>query len=575
MNAAEIAEVLEEIARLLAFQGENPFKVRAYRNGARTLRSLDESLEAVIAEGRLKRLPGIGAALAGKIEQLARTGTTPMWERLRREIPPGVVDLAAVPGLGPQRARQVHDALGVASLEELEEAAASGRLGDLPGFGPKTVAAVLAGVRHVRATSDEHLALFARPAAEILLARLLAHPAVTRAEVAGTLRRKNVTLQRIDLVAESAEPGAVLDAFAGWPTVAQVDERGDRHAVARLSAGMPARLVVARPGAYASALLEATGNEGHWAKLVALARKKRLELTEQGLRRLGSGGALVPCEDEAEVYGRLGLSWVPPELREDRDELERAAAGTLQKLIERGDLRGVLHVHSDWSDGRESIAELARAGAERGFEYLLVCDHSRSASYAGGLSIEDLARQREEIDAVNARGDGCRILAGTECDILPDGSLDFPDEVLATLDCVIASVHGRFKLGKEEQTARIVRALSNPWVDILGHPTGRLLLRRVGYPLDMEQVLDAAAEHGAAIEINSDPRRMELDWRWHPAAIERGIKLAITPDAHGSESLGYLDGGVEFARKGGVTAADVLNTLPLADFLAALRRNRS
>jgi DNA polymerase (family 10) len=261
-------------------------------------------------------------------------------------------------------------------------------------------------------------------------------------------------------------------------------------------------------------------------------------------------------------------------MREDRGELAMAAANALPTLIELADLRGVIHVHSDWSDGRASIETLAEAAAERGLEYLVLCDHSRSAGYAGGLSIDDLTRQRAEIAAVNARGGGCRVLAGNEVDILADGSLDYPDEILAELECVIASIHGRFKLGREEQTERMVRAIENPWVDVIGHLTGRLLLRRDGYPLNVERVLDAAAEHGVAIEVNCDPRRMELDWRWHAAAIARGIKLTIAPDAHGPETLDYMAEGVAIARKGGVTAADVLNTLPLDDFRAALRRNR-
>lgn len=563
MNAAEIAEVLEEVARLLAFKGENPFKIRAYRNAARTLRSLDDDLATVIAEGRLRRLPGIGPALGAKIEQLWREQTMPLWERLRREIPPGVVDMVAVPGLGPQRARAIFEAIGVASLEDLAEAATSGRLAEVPGFGPRTVASVLAAIGRMEEYAGRHLALVARPAAEILLARLVAHPAVEDARIAGSLRRQLETVRDIDLVAASEEPSAVVDAFVTWPTVAQVVDRAEDRATVRLSAGIAAELYVARPEAWPLALLRATGSEGHWRRLEALARKKGLDL------------AKLDGDGEGEVYAGLGLAWVPPELREDRGELVAAAAGTIPELLELHDLRGAIHVHSDWSDGRTGIAELARAAAERGLEYLVVCDHSRSAAYAGGLSIADLAARREEIDAINARGEGSYVLAGSEVDILPDGSLDYPDDVLAGLDCVVASVHGRFKLSSEEQTHRIVRAIENPWVDVLGHPTGRLLLRREGYPVDLERVLDAAAEHGVAIEVNADPRRMELDWRWHQAALARGVKLTIAPDAHGAQSLDYVVEGVAIARKGGVTAADVLNALPLEAFRAALRRNRT
>lgn len=573
MNAAEIAQVLDDIGRLLAFKGENPFKTRAYRNAARTLRSLDEDLGAVIAGGRLRELPGIGDALALKIEQLAATGTTPLWERLKREIPPSVLDLVAVPGLGPQRARMVYEVLGVASLEDLEEAAASGRLAEVPGLGPKTIATIAAGIGGVREFTGRYLSFLAREAAVPVLARLVAHPAVTRAAPAGGLRRRLEVVRDIDLVAESEDPVAVVEAFVSWPTVAEVVAREADRATVRLASGVPADLYVARPAAYPTMLLQATGSHEHWERLRGLAREAGLRLEAGGLFERGLRKP-APCDDEAAVYARLGLSWVPPELREDRGELLAAAAGTLPRLVERADLRGVLHVHSDWSDGRAPIDVLARATAERGYEWLVVTDHSRSASYAGGLSPAHLTRQRKEIDAVNARGEGARVLAGTEMDILPDGSLDFPDDVLARLDCVIASVHGRFRLSKEEQTSRMVRAIENPYVDVLGHLTGRLLLRREGYPLDMERVLDAAAEHGVAIEINCDPKRMELDWRWHRAALERGIRLAISPDAHGPEALDYVDGGIDLARKGGLTAEDALNTRSADDFLAALRRNR-
>jgi DNA polymerase (family 10) len=573
VNAVEIAQVLEEIARLLAFKGENPFKVRAYRNAARTLRSLDEDLATVIAEGRLQRLPGIGAALATKIEQLAHGGTTPLWERLREEIPPGVVDIAAVPGLGPLRARAVFQTLGIASLEELAAAAESGQLAEVPGIGPKTVRSILPGIDRMRAYSERYMGFVARAAGEILLARLTAHPAVEQAAIAGSLRRCCEVVGDVDLVAASPRPAAVVDAFVAWPTVAHVVERGKSHARVRLSAGLPADLYVAGPAEWPFTLLRATGSNAHWERLRTLAERKKLTLTESGLVPLGRRRSLE-CDDEAAVYARLGLAGIPPEMREDRGELALAASNALPKLIEHADLRGVIHVHSDWSDGRTDIATLAEAAAGRGLEYLVVCDHSRSAGYAGGLSIQDLARQRSAIAAVNARGGACRVLAGSEVDILPDGSLDYPDKALARLDCVVASIHGRFKLGLEEQTERIVRAIENRWVDVIGHLTGRLLLRRDGYRLDMERVLDAAAEHGVALEINCDPRRMELDWRWHAAALERGIKLTIAPDAHGPESLDYMAEGVAIARKGGVTAADVLNTLPPDQFLAALRRNR-
>ncbi|CAN5259772.1 DNA polymerase/3'-5' exonuclease PolX [soil metagenome] len=563
MRAAQIADVLDEIGRLLEFRGENPFKTRAYATGAQTLLALDEPLGAVIAEGRLRSLPGIGAALAEKIEGLWTTGRLPLHEKLLAETPIGVLDLITVPGVGPIRARAAHQALGIASLDDLAAVAADGRLAEVPGFGAKTVAAVLEGLERARRYAGRFLGFEAAALAAPLLAWLRAEDAVIAAEVAGGLRRRMEIVRDIDLVAASDDPAAVVDAFADHPLVAAVLTRGRAKITARLAGGIPADLRVVPPRLFPFALQYLTGSLAHNTKLRGTPRRKGL-----------GPGRLLDCPDEAAVYAALGLSWITPELREDRGEIEAARKRALKELIEPGDLKGVVHCHTTWSDGRASIAEMARAAAERGYEYLVVCDHSRSAAYAGGLSAEDLARQREEIEAVNTAGSGCKVLPGSEVDILADGSLDYPDEVLAHLDCVVASLHSRLGLPREEQTARVCRALANPYVDILGHPTGRVLLRREGADFDMERVLDAAAEHGVAVEVNADPHRLDLDWRWHQAAVARGVKLAIDPDAHGPETIDLLQGGIAAARKGGLTAGDVVNARPLEEFEAALRRNR-
>lgn len=555
MQAGEIARVLDEIARLLAFRGDNAFKIRAYRGGARALRELDEPLEEVLAAGRLRELSGIGPALAEKIEQLAAGLPVPLVERLRAEIPLALLDLAEVPGVGPKRARALHEALGVTTLEELEAAARDGRLATVAGFGAKTVEAVVAGIASVRSHAGLILGTEAWGLAEQLRARLAAHPAVDRVDVAGEVRRRLEIVSEIALVAASDDADAVLDAFLTAPSVDAVLKREPHAARVQLAQGVTASVMVVQAEAYAVALLQATGNAEHLAQLAAR-------------------GAMVAGPDEAACYAALGLAEIPPELREGRGEVEAAATGPLPPLVTRADLRGVVHCHTTWSDGRSSIAEMAAAATARGFEYLVICDHSRSASYAGGLSIEDLARQRDEIAEVNAADPGCAVLAGCEVDILADGALDYPDAVLAELDCVVASVHGPFRLPLAQQTARVCRALENPYLDILGHATGRLLLQRDGYAVDLDAVLDTAAAHGVTIEINADPRRLDLDWRWHQPARARGLRFSIDPDAHSPQGLDHVEIGIGVARKGGLTAADVINTLPLKQFRAALRRNR-
>jgi len=573
MRNAEVARVMEEIGGLMRFRGDNPYKVRAYENAAEAIRALDEPLDRLLAEGRLRAVPGIGAAIEKKIADYAATGAVPLHQKLLEEIPAGVLELLGVPGLGPKRARAAFVEARIDSLDALEAAAIDGRLAAVSGFGPRSVEAVVAGLRQVRRYAGHHLGHDARPLAEILAAWLRARSEVVQAEVAGDVRRGMEIVDDAVLVAAAEEAAPVVDAFCAHPMVAVVVSRGDREAAVRLGGGLEVRLAVVPPEAFGAALVCHTGSAGHVERLRGLAQGKGIRLEDRGL--LGPRGAPVASADEAAVYAALGLAWVPPELREDRGEVEAAEEGALPDLVERRDLHGLVHVHTTWSDGRASVEDTAIAARERGFEYLVVCDHSRSTSIAGGLTIEDLRRQIDEIRRVDARIEGIEVLAGSEVDILADGSLDYPDDVLAELDCVVASVHSHFRLPRAEQTARLLAALANPWLDILGHPTGRILLSREGVDVDIEAVLDAAAEQGVALEINGDPHRLDLDWRWHRAATGRGIKLSIDPDAHGPETIEpLLASGIEAARKGWVTAADVLNARSAAEFRAALRRDR-
>jgi DNA polymerase (family 10) len=601
MRNADVARVMEEIGGLMRFRGDNPFKIRAYENAAQAIRVLDEPLESLLAEGRLRSIPGGGAAIEKKIADYAATGSVPLHDKLLAETPLGVLELLAVPGLGPRRARAAYKEAGIDSLDALEAAAMDGTLATISGFGPKSVDAIVAALGQVRKHAGRHLGYEARALAEILAGRLRARDDVAAAEVAGELRRAVEIVEDVVLVAAADDPGPVIDGFCDHPMTAEVLSRpksggkprsakGSRgakkstgarkgraldepEATVRLGGGLIARLVVVPPDAFGAALVVETGSPEHVAELREIGKKKKRVLESSGL--VGPRGARVATPAESDVYEALGLAFVPPELREGGGEVDAARHQALPNLVERADLRGLVHIHTTWSDGRVSIEGMATAARERGFSYIVVCDHSRSTSIAGGLSVDDLRRQIDEVRRVNDAMDGIEILAGSEVDILADGALDFPDDVLAELDCVVASVHAAFRLSRAEQTARMVRALANPWLDIVGHPTGRRLLSRDGIDVDMDAVLDAAAEHGVALEVNGDPHRLDLDWRWHRPATDRGILLSIDPDAHRiSEIEELLASGIEFARKGWVTAEQTLNARTLAKFRAALRRNR-
>lgn len=565
MHAEDAAQMFDEIARLLEFRGENPFKIRAYDNAARTLRELDEPIAVLIAEDRLEDLPGIGKAIAQKIIDIATTGSVPLYERLTAETPIGVVDLLRVPGLGPKRARAAHDTLGIASLDALKEAAGDGSLVGVAGFGEKMVATVLVNVDRVKAYAGRFLGVEAREVAELLAARLEETGAASTVAAAGGARRRAETVRRIVLVAAGERPAAIVDAFVGLAAVHQIVERDDGWARVQLTGGLGAELHAVTERAFPFALVEQTGSATHWTRLQALAESQGQILTSHGI--VDAQGTSIDCGDEHAVYSALGLSWVPPEMREGRGETDAAKAGTLPELVRLGDVRGVVHCHTTWSDGRASVDAMARAAIERGYQYLVICDHGPSS---GGLDAEGLLQQREEIEAVDRAVVDFSVLTGIEVDILKDGRLDLPDAVLAELDCVVASVHSHFGLARAEQTARFCRAIANPHVDILGHPTGRQLLARSPVDLDMERVFETAVEHGVAIEINAQPRRLDLGWRWHRAALERGAKFVVAPDAHGPETIDYLEHGITVARKGWLTAADILNTQPVEIFLQSL-----
>lgn len=575
MNRKDVAAALEEIGVLLELSGENPFKTRAYHAAARTIAGLDEDLATVVAEGRLGDIKGIGRALEEKITTLVTTGSLPYLDDLRAKLPEGLLEWLRIPGLGPKKVRAIHEALDITTLGELEYACRENRLRDLDGFGETSQRKILDGIARFRAHAGRFLQPVVRSQAERLLEVVRDVPGVARTEVCGSVRRRGETSKDIDVVVVASDGGAVMDAVAGADLVAEVTARGPTKLSVVLAAGPGADIRVVDDEAFPFAVVYFTGSKEHNIRLRSRAQERGLKLNEYALTR--EDGTTLACADEGEVYAALDLAWVPPELREDRGEIEAAEKDDLPVLVERGDLAGVLHCHSTWSDGAATIEEMAEGARARGYGYLGLTDHSQSAAYAGGLDPDRVRAQHEEVDALNARLDGAfRVLKGIEVDILPDGSLDYDDDVLASFDLVIASVHSRFGLSEDAQTARVLRALDNPYVDVLGHPTGRLLLSRDPYPIDLRRVVEAAADRGIAVEVNAHPQRLDLDWETLRYGLGRGLTTAINPDAHDVPGLDLIDHGLGIARKGGCRRDDVLNARPLdrlLEHLAARRRD--
>jgi DNA polymerase (family 10) len=568
----EVARALREIGALLEVDGENPFKVRAYEAGARALEGLDGDLGSLVAQGRLVDIPGIGEALARKIADLFRTGTTPTLERLRAAHPPGTLELVQVPELGPRKVAALQAALGIRGLDDLERACVEGRVRGVKGFGEKTEARILEGVRRMRARAAERRLLLADALAqaEPLLVHLRAVPGAARVELAGSARRMRETVADLDVVAGSDDPAALSAALAAWPSVAEVLARGDTKTVVRLSSGLQVDLRVVPPADFATLLHHCTGSRAHHVRLRGLARDRGFTLSEWGLERLDGGGK-VPIASEEALYGALGMTFVPPELREDQGELEAALAGAIPAdLVREEDVRGLVHCHTTWSDGRATLEEMARAADALGIEYLTVTDHSRTAGYAGGLDQDRLRLQWDELARVQERVK-VRLLRGTESDILEDGALDFPDAVLEQLDVVVASVHARHRMDEAQMTRRLVRCMSLPVFKIWGHALGRLLLDRDPFACRVEEVLDALAASRGAVEVNGDPKRLELEPRWLRAATARGIPVVLSVDAHSVRDLGYLRWSAATARRGWIRRGQVLNTLPVEEFRRAVK----
>ena len=568
-----VARVLEQIASYLELKGENSFRVRAFRTAAKAVTGLAAEPSEALADGTLAAAKGVGPGTLAIVKELVECGRSELLETLREEVPPGLVEMLGISGLGVSRIRTIREQLGIETLTDLETAARDGRLAGLPGFGGRTADNVLKGIGFLRGAQAFRLCHHAAEEAETLRAALVRIPGVTRAIVAGEVRRRSEVVRELVLVLVAEVPAAdVFRALARLPGMEEVEGQDERRVTLRSPGGMAARIVVTPPSNLGAVLVQATGSEGHLERLAAHAKTRGHALDGAALWR---GSAFVPTPDEGALYAALGLAEIPPELREGSDEVARAAAGPFPRLLEPGDLTGFLHCHTGWSDGTLGIEELAVACRDAGYSYVGLTDHSKSAAYAGGLSVESLERQWAEIDAVNARLSGVTVLKGIEADILADGRLDYDDATLARFDFVIGSIHSRFAMSEAEMTARILRAIESPWLTILGHPTGRLLLSREPYPLDLEQVFMKAAAHGAAIEINADPHRLDLDWRVLPRAQGLGVTISIGSDAHNRGGIANMGWGVGIARKAGLTRDDVLNTRSAEGFLEFARARKT
>ncbi|MEP6690701.1 MAG: DNA polymerase/3'-5' exonuclease PolX [Gemmatimonadaceae bacterium] len=567
--------MLSQIGELLELRGENRFKARAYRVAAQAVLGVQaDDLAPMYRDGSLAGLAGVGPATMSVLGELVETGESAFFDRLRESTPEGLVEMMRVPGLGTAKIHQIHEEIGVTSLDELERAARDGSLATIKGIGPKTAERILKGISQLRATGDYALFPQARVEAQRLLAAVAAHPDVVRAAIAGSVRRRSEIVRDIDIVAAcTGAPSAAAASFANSPGVRDAIGVGSRSVSIRFVDGTMLDLHCVEPEHFGVALWRATGSAGHERAVRELAATRGLTIDGDELR--DASGASVIALDEAALYAALGLGYIEPELREGDGEIAAAARHALPALVSLTDVQGVLHCHSQYSDGKATIAEMAAAAKARGWSYLGVSDHSQSAFYAGGLSVAQVLEQHDEIDRVNASMRDFRVLKGIEADILPDGQIDYDAALLDRFDYVIGSVHSRFGMDERAMTDRVLHALDDPHLTILGHPTGRLLLTREPYRIDLEAVLRKAAERGVAVELNADPRRLDLDWRWCRTAKELGVSIEIGPDAHSIISLDYVEIGVGIARKGWLEAGDVLNTRSADEVLAHARARRS
>jgi len=565
----EVARIFFEIAELLEMK-EVQFKPRAYRRAAQTIESLPVAIEEVYGEGKLEELPGVGSSIAKKIEEIIKTGRLEYYEELKREFPTSVLSLASVPGIGPKRAKILYEGLGVENLDDLEKAASEHRISTLEGFGEKLEREILEAVALAKKKKERELLGFVLPIAEDIQRRLQSLKEVKTVELAGSVRRRRETVGDVDILAVSTSPQKVMDLFANMEMVKEVVSKGDTKSSVRLDIGLSADLRVVEEESFGSALQYFTGSKEHSIKIRKIAIKKRLKLNEYGV--FTKAGKKIAGETEDGVYRALGLPFIDPELREDRGEVEAALIGELPNLVTLSDIKGDFHVHSKWSEGTASIEELAEYGKKRGYEYLCITDHTGTLRIAHGLSEKRILEQIEEIERVNNHIEHFHVFSGAEVNLMADGTLDISDNILKQLDFVIASIHTGFKMKTEAMTKRLIRAIENENVDIIGHPTGRIINEREAYDFDFDEVFDAARKKGTCFEINAFPDRLDLNDVNARTAKERGLKLAIGTDAHRPDHMRFMEFGVAVARRGWLEKRDLLNTLSSKELLGTIKK---
>jgi DNA polymerase (family X) len=573
---AEVARLFAEIGDILEIKGEPPYRYNAYRTAARSVGNASERVDALFEQGRLRELHGVGNALEARIVEFLSTGRMEFYDEVRRDFPIALASLLQVPGLGPGRARTVYHELGVSTLGELEAAARDGRLAAVQGFGPKAIQTLLASLEGIKQRSTRGLLSDAWVAFSQVSDALGLPRDVDRLAIVGSVRRMQDTVGGLDLIAaadSSEDADRLIGKVVGLPNLVQVLDRDSEEVSVQLYGGVEVRLSIVPSQAWGSALVWYTGSRAHVARLEALARERGWRLSPLGLED-DATGKLVEREHEAIIYERLGLTWIPPELREDTGEIEAAQSGSLPRLVEIGDIQGDLHTHTNWTDGTQTLEDMARAARARGYAYMALTDHTQNLAMTRGLSPDRLAEQRALVRRVNTKLAPFVVLHGTEMDILMDGQLDFADETLQSLDYVSASIHTGFRQPREVMTARMLRAISNPLVNTLNHPHGRIIRRREGYEVDMQAVVERAASAGCALELNATPDRLDLNGAWARRALKLGARFTISSDAHSTKELDFMQFGVGSARRGWLTAADVLNTRPLDELRALLVARR-
>jgi DNA polymerase (family X) len=580
MDKKRIAEILDEMGTLLELKGENPFRSRAFHNASQIISGVSEDLSTLVKSKSLTEIKGIGSGLAGIITDLVTKGVSKNYEELRAAIPPGVLELLHLQGLGPKKVKVLYEKMGIKSIAELKKACEQKLLRSVEGFGAKTEENILKSIEQRERSSDKHLYPQALESAEKIIRMLKNIHGIKHCNYAGSLRRCKELIGDIDILVSAADKNRseILKKFTAYEEVESVLATGDTKASVMLKNGIQCDLRVVKDAEYPFALNYFTGSKEHNVEVRSLARKYGWSLNEYGFTHIEEikssrkGKHIPSCDNEEDIYKALGLHYIPPELREKTGEIEYAQKHVIPKLIELSDLRGTFHCHTTDSDGLSTLEQMVEAAKKLKWEYLGIADHSQAAAYAGGLSPEKVHAQMKQIDRMNEKDSNFRVFKGIECDILSDGSLDYSDKLLSEFDYVVASIHSKFKMTEDEATKRIIKALKNKYVTMLGHPTGRLLLEREGYPVNMNEIIDVAADYGKAIEINSHPMRLDLDWRYVKYAKEKGVRIFINPDAHHVDGLSDVQYGVGIARKGWLEAKDVVNTWPTRQVIHFLER---